>query len=103
LGELASSVEKCRAHYTRKDKINGSPLYKILREILGGVAVTAPFGRQARLGRLSYVHEYVVAADLDRIAIDPDGRVLHHFAGGNVVLPGVPGTGNYRPFQLALA
>jgi hypothetical protein len=29
LGELASFVKKCRAHYTRKDKINGSPLRKI--------------------------------------------------------------------------
>ena len=76
---------------------------KILREILGAVAVEAPVGRGASPIRLSNVHKHVVSANLDRVAVHAYSRALHHFAGGNVVLPGVPWTGDYGAFQLTLA
>jgi len=76
---------------------------KILREIFGWVAEAAHIWTEAWWIGLSHVHKYVVATNLYRVTIHAYSRALHHFAGGNVVLPGVPRAGDYRAFQLSLS
>ncbi|HEV2314833.1 MAG TPA: hypothetical protein VGR94_05970 [Candidatus Acidoferrales bacterium] len=50
--------------------------------------------------RSANVDEDFVAAQLDRIALDTVGRLLGEFAGGDVVLPAVPGTSYDRTVEL---
>ena len=74
---------------------------KILREIFGWVAEAAHIWTEAWWIGLSHVHKYVVATNLYRVTIHAYSRALHHFAGGNVVLPGMPRTSNDGAFELA--
>src|SRR3954465_15067787 len=45
------------------------------------------------------IHENFVSTPLYAVTIHSHGRILADFAGNNVVLPSVPGTGNYRALQ----
>src|SRR5713101_512933 len=49
------------------------------------------------------INENVVAAHLDRVGFDANGRICRQLAGGDVVLPAVPGAGDDLAFEVALA
>lgn len=53
--------------------------------------------------RSANVDEDFVAAQLDRIALDTVGRLQGELAGGDVVLPSVPGTAYHRTIELTFA
>src|SRR5271170_8481194 len=69
LWELASSVKKCRAHYTRKDKINGSPQCKDFKGDFGSGCCSSTGREGASPIRLTNIHKHVIAANLDRVAV----------------------------------
>ena len=53
------------------------------------------------MAELCNIHENVVPADFDRIALNPNGRIHGEFARSYVILPAVPGTGYDLAVKLA--